>query len=300
MHCLACEWKDFVVRNQLPLYRIARYYATAGDRIDYHAKFDLHPWPESKNPTPFEIFNIAPNEQRLSNSEFNKILRKKYSSFVKIYHPDIARNLSVYDKKDRKLTPEAMRHRFDQMMKAYDVLKDPRRRLAYGKYENTSWDSYSNSADVFEKYRMANAHRKKYTFENDEEFWRASSWEDYYQMKFNRRPPTREELEKNKYKILGYVLFVGTVAFGLQMMMILYRSDEFERELSLRSLKSLEDLNSSYNNYGEGSTRFQRIKRFLLYRRASLRDRNDIDREAIRNEESQVLQKYAQQQVEKF
>ncbi|KSA03700.1 uncharacterized protein AC631_00512 [Debaryomyces fabryi] len=277
-----------------------RKYATASEPIDHHSKHNLQPWPTSKKPTPYEIFHIDQKDENLSVLEFNKILKKIHSSYVKIYHPDISSNIEILDSKQQPLTPQMKRDRFDQIMTAYELLKDPRRRTAYNRYKGTSWDSYQPQGNSFESYRMANAHRKKYNFENDEEFWRAGTWEDYYNMKFKRKPPTKEELDKNKYKILAGVLTVATLVCGLEIMLALNKTKEMNRQITLLSLRSMQDLQRSNDNYGEGTTRFLRIRRFLLQRRSAFNNEDEVNLEKLKAEDRKLLAKYAQQQVDKF
>lgn len=278
-----------------------RCYATASDPVDHHSKYNLHPWPLSKKPTPYEIFAINTKNENLSTLEFNKILKKVYSNYVKIYHPDISNNIEILDQNKKPLTSQMKRDRFDQIMAAYDLLKDPRRRIAYNRYNSTTWETtYNPQAGSFEAYRLANAHRKKYDFHNDEQFWQAGTWEDYYNMRFQRKPPTKEELEKNKYKILAGVLAVTTLVFSLQMMLSFNKSKEMKRQLALSNLKSMQELQRSSDNYGLDTTRFLRLKRFLLQRRSSFINADDVDLEQLKDEDRKLLRKYAQQQVEKF
>ena len=232
--------------------------------------------------------------------EFNKILKKIYSNYVKIYHPDVSSNIEILDAKLRPLTQQMKRDRFDQIMAAYDLLKDPRRRMAYNRYKDTTWESYNPQTSPFDAYRMANAHRKKYDFQHDEEFWRAGTWEDYYKMKYKRKPPTREEFDKNKYKILAGVLAVAGLVFSLQMTLAVNKTKEIKLQVTIENLKSLQDLQRSNDNYGDDTTRFMRLKRFLLQRRSAFVNDDEANLEQLRDEDRKLLTKYAQQQVGKF
>ena len=284
-YCRPTVTKTFARRNS----------SEAGDA---HSRYNLHPWPNSRRPTPFEIFNIHEKDHNLPTSEFNKILRLVFTGYMKIYHPDVSRSRTVFDNKNRELSPEQKKERFDQIINSYDILKNPRRRIAYTKYSDTSWDAYRPNASSFEAYRMANVHRSKYAFENDEQFWHASNWEDYYKRRFNRPPPTKEELEKNKYKILAGVLAVAAISTGLQFMLAVKRADEFKKEIELLNLEASKNLQESKNNYGQGTTRFQRLRRFLIQRRSSL-DLDDETMEKIRQDEHDILVRYARKQVGK-
>ncbi|KAK6464560.1 hypothetical protein DFJ63DRAFT_317845 [Scheffersomyces coipomensis] len=206
-----------------------------------------------------------------------------------------------------------MRHRFDQIQNAYDILKNPRRRVAYNRYSTTNWDQQgqytqdSSSAfnkDNFEAYRRAHAHRTNYSFENDESFWQAGTWEDYYKMKYGRKPPTKEELDKNKYKILFGVVAVGVLSFGIQVMLAIDSSNEYYAQTRLMNLKSVQDLQNSVDNYGEGSNQIERLRRFLLSRRSSLavKEVNEPSdsTKTFQDEEDEILVKYAQKRVSKW
>ncbi|KAF8000302.1 hypothetical protein HF325_005231 [Metschnikowia pulcherrima] len=144
---------------------------------------------------------------------------------------------------------------------------------------------------------MANAHRRKYLYANDPKFWHAGNWEDYYQMRYGRSAPTREEWEKNKWSILWKVLAAASVVVTLQIMLALERTEEFNRQTRLMNLRANTDLSGAYTNYDEGLTRFQRIRRFLLYRRLGLSDR---DADETKVEENEMLTKYAQDQLKKM
>lgn len=309
-------------------------YATSAgsdEFIDYHKKHELATWPKSKSPTPHEIFNIIDtNDQDL----YKKQLKSMYQKYIKIYHPDISNNLTILNHENKPLSGEEKRARFDKIQEAYDVLKNPSRRQAYSTYSKTSWDDYDykkskRTANDFNTYRMANAHRRKYDFKNDEAFWKAGTWEDYYHMRYNRTPPTQEELDKNKYKILIGVLLVASLTTGLQIMLAINKTEEFNRETALMNLNAIQNIESSYNNYEEGTSRLQRLRRFLLFRRSAMIDKeteylangNEEEAKRLRKkihdddvakimqnhkiedmkiEEDKILRKYAQQQVGKF
>ncbi|CUM64004.1 uncharacterized protein PRCAT00001592001 [Priceomyces carsonii] len=289
-----------MIRRNFKQLRSIRCYATSAESFDPHEKFNLPPWPTSKRPSPFEIFDIKDEQKNLSVTDFNNLLKNNYSKFIKIYHPDISKHLTIYDNKHKVLTSDMKRDRFDQIRNAYEILKNPKRRLAYKRYESTTWDSYKPGASSFEAYRMANSHRSSHNFLKDEEFWTAGTWEDYYRMKYKRPPPTKEEFEKNKYRILAGVLVVAGLSFAIQMMLVIERSNEYVRQTNLHNLKSMQDLQQTYDNYGEGTSRFERLKRFLTFRRSYFMDKGDEKMEQLKKEDQAMLTKYAQDQLKKF
>lgn len=272
-----------------------RYASTARNKID-HTHYDLHAWPRTKTPTPHEIFNLT-EASYASRLDLEKDIKKTYQKYVKLYHPDLS---SLHDVINGTmiLLPEQRRHRFDQIQAAYELLKNAKHRHAYNKAQTTTWGDYRRGKTTnFDAYRMANAHRRKYSYENDPKFWQAGTWEDYYQMRYNRSAPTREEFERNKWKILWKVLAVGSVVLVLQIMLALERTEEFNRQTRLRNLRANADLANAYNNYDDGLSRFQRVRRFLLYRRLGLSNR---DADGSKTEENDMLTKYAQEQVKKM
>lgn len=278
---------------------LARRYATeAGRRQVNHTHFDLHAWPKAKRPSPHAIFDMDPSESAYKTRlEFDKKLKSTYKKLVKLYHPDLSVSHDIVEGSSTLLA-EAKRARFDEIQKAYELLKDPRKRQAYKKYEHTTWEDYKpGKTSSFEAYRMANAHRRQYSYENDPKFWHAGTWEDYYQMKWGRSPPTAEELEKNKWKILFRVLAVASVVVVLQIMLALQRTEDFNRQTRLMNLRAEADLKDSYNNYDEGRSQFQRLRRFLLYRRSGLAGRDD---ESTKQEENEILTRFAKLRLEKL
>lgn len=276
-----------------------RFASSAAKRAVDHSHYDLHSWPKGKKPSPHEIFNVLTGESGFANrQEFEKSVKSTYQKFVKLYHPDVCSSHDVIDHTGRVLLVEQKRQRFDDVQHAYEILKSPSKSNAFQKSQTTSWDDYQRGkTGSFDAYRMANAHRRKYAYENDPKFWHAATWEDYYQMRYGRPAPTREEWEKNKWKILWKVLAVASVVVLLQIMLALERTLEFNRQTRLMNMRADADLANAYNNFGEDHSQFQRLRRFLLYRRLALEDRN-LDE--MKQEENEMLTRYAKQRVQKL
>lgn len=290
-----------------------RMYATTSNILEFHNKHDLPPWPKGKEPTPKDIFNLQPQDFNLSQREFNKTIKSTYNKYLKIYHPDIINQMNVSDERNNVMSETLKRTRFDAIQDAYEMLKDPRRRVAYARSCNTSWGSYNpeyqgyrsggsgafGGAGSFESYRMANAHRKQYDFKKDEEFWTAGTWEDYYQMKFNRAPPTQEEFDKNKYKILMGVLAVMGISTTIQLMLAFENYNETKYQLQLQNLKLMQETdNSVYNIRGEGNNRFSSLRKMLLHRRSNVKD-DEEKLKQMEQEDADVLTDFAKRQLSK-
>ncbi|ODV77565.1 uncharacterized protein CANTADRAFT_97202 [Suhomyces tanzawaensis NRRL Y-17324] len=254
-----------------------------------HSTRGLHPWPSSKDPTPYEIFDMEDGGK--STLEMNQQLKSTYLKYVKLYHPDVAHD--VADKSGRILSGEAKRIRFDQIQNAYDILKDPRRRVAYNRYYNSKWDPHTLfdpgmreefSKANFQAFRKAQSHRNAYSFNRNEQFWHAGTWEDYYRMKYKKEPPTKEEIDRNKIKILIGVVIFGALAFSLQFMMALERVNEYQHKTRVMNMKLMQDLR------GDDANKLERMQHFLDTRRSTL---------AVK-EDQRLLRKYAVKQVEKW
>lgn len=264
---------------------------------DPHIRLGLPPWPDSVNPSPKEIFGF----DSMNMLDFDLFLKRKYQTYVKVYHPDVSAKYEIVHKDNGVLTPEMKRQRYDQISSAYNILRDPQRRHAYWRFENSTTNytqrPRANASQLeasFHRFRQASAKRSAYSYQNDEAFWQAATWEDYYKMKYKREPPTAEEIEKNKYKILGVVLAVGFMSAVLQYLYALKRTDEFHAEQALMNLKSLNDLEASGKNYDYGApTQGDRVRRFLLLRRFNFMDKGDMERSTrMKEEDDQIMMKY--------
>lgn len=305
------------LKNPCYIQLLSRRYATMAtspqpppDQINHHKRLQLHDWPKTKLPNPYEIFAIEQLQMNLSHLEFNKLLKQVYQKYIKIYHPDISKNLHIKDCQGKVLNEDDKRDRYDQIQHAYDILKDPRRRVAYKRYTTTSWDKHDKggvysdikNAKSFHAFQTANSHRNA-NFEQHEEFWRAGLWEDYYQMKYNRKPPTKEEINKNKMKILFGVLAFGGLALALQLMLAIEKTNEYIRQTNLMNLKAMQDMNQGYEGSGLGpgydSSKFQRINRFLIDRRLVIVT-NGEDEKDVKQNDYDILTSYAKHKVEKM
>ncbi|KAM9899824.1 hypothetical protein OXX79_005490 [Metschnikowia pulcherrima] len=275
---------------------LSRGYATARNTV-HHSQHKLHPWPKGKSPSPHEIFNLSDADCQ-NKLAYDRAVRSTYQKLVKVYHPDLSVSSDIINFDGHVLSQNQKKKRFHEVQSAYEILKNSRNRQAYSRAQTTSWADYKRGkTSSFDAYRMANAHRRKYSYANDPKFWHAGNWEDYYQMRYGRAAPTREEWEKNKWSILWKVLAAASVVVTLQIMLALERTEEFNRQTRLMNLRANTDLSGAYTNYDEGLTRFQRIRRFLLYRRSGLSDR---DADGTKAEENEMLTKYAQDQLKKM
>lgn len=276
---------------------IRRFYGTVNIQ-EFHNRHQLLPWPKSKDPSPQEIFHLSDQDFNLSPKQFNSRIKPIYNKYLKIYHPDICYNYEITNEQGKLMSNDIKRSRFDDIQQAYDILKDPYRRAAYGKSITISWEDHQRNASSFESYRMANAHRRQYDFKNDEQFWKAATWEDYYKMKYNRKPPTKQEFEKNKVKILIGVLVVMVISTIIQVMLALDKSARQQREIQLQNLRLLKELPNNYDLQGETPSRFSSIRRFLLHRRSTMGDQQQLRQAEI--DDNALLTDLAQREINRI
>ncbi|CAH2351496.1 j domain-containing protein 1 [[Candida] railenensis] len=264
---------------------------------DPHIRLGLPPWPDSVNPSPKEIFGF----DTMNIPDFDVFIKRKYQTYVKVYHPDVSSKYEITHRNDEVLTVESKRQRYDQITSAYNILRDPQRRHAYWRFENSTTNysqrprpQASQSEASFQRFRQASARRTAYSYQNDEAFWQAATWEDYYKMKYKREPPTAEEIEKNKYKILAGVLAVGFISAILQYLYALKRTDDFHAEQALMNLRASDNLEGSKKNYDYGTgSQGDRLKRFLLSRRFNFMDKGDIETSTrMKEEEEKIMMKH--------
>jgi hypothetical protein len=289
-------------RHCLTRAHVVRDYATSGDfrkerleRMDPHAKYGIHPWPQSNNPSPKEIFGF----RDLNSPDFDKNIKRMYQNYVKIYHPDVSAKLPIHNAEGQLLSAELKRQRYDQIANAYNILRDPHRRHAYWRFENST-SNYSQSArsarpmtqleSSFQRFRQATANKKAHNYMNNEAFWQAATWEDYYRMRHKREPPSAEEIERSKYRILAAVLVVGFLLALLQYMLALKRTDNYYAEQALMNLQANNQIEDSKRNLNYGEEQPDRLKRFLLLRRFNYIDKGDVAMSArMKQEEEKIL-----------
>ncbi|CAH6720895.1 hypothetical protein CLIB1444_04S10352 [[Candida] jaroonii] len=274
-----------------------RSYATSTNIKDFHDKHQLPHWTSD----PKKLFGLD-NDMNLTPKETDLFIKSNYNKFLKIYHPDIINNIEVHDEKNKLMNNEEKRKRFDEIQKHYDILKNPVRRNAYLRSDVT-WEDYkykthrtdrNSTFGNFETFRMSNSHRRQYNFDNNEEFWKAGTWEDYYKMKYDKTPPTREQFEKNKFKILYAVLMVMGITTTIQLILAFDKSRRMNYEINLTNLKLLQEMNYDV----EPDTPLSSIRRLLINRRSK---ENDIEKlRQMEVEDAQLLTNYAKKRVEKF
>lgn len=227
-----------------------RSYATTTDNDPFHDK----DWPSSRDPTPYQIFNMDP-------SNFDaKQLRVKYFQYAKLYHPDISHKQSHVDSTGKLLNEDLKNERFKIVTEAYHLLKDPRKRTLYDQFR-TGWKTKS-PLDSFYPQRPQPVYS---TYENytNQAYWSASNWEDYENLRKTKDP---EEMRREKFKaliIIGLIMVVGASIQGFHalnsMEKLMLEKQRTHDECDL-------NLDSAYLNYGLDPSRIGRMERFLWFR----------------------------------
>lgn len=246
--------------------------------VDHHARHNLKPWPRKSNPLPHELYQSLP---KYGDSEYPKKLKQTYQKYVKIYHPDISQNTVILNEMSQPISEQEKRHRFDCIQRAYETLKNP--------------NNYDMNQNAYRDFKSTKVHHKMY--ERSDKFYQASNWEDLYELRFGRKPPSEEEINANKYKILIGVLLVMSLTTGLQVMLAIDKTNEVHNQTAILNLQSMKAMNDSYENFDEGDSRLQRMKRFLLWRRSGILNKDEsLNKEKenqLKSEDDQVLKDFA-------
>ncbi|KAH3677230.1 hypothetical protein WICMUC_001811 [Wickerhamomyces mucosus] len=242
-------------------------------------------WTLKSKPTPYEVFGIDPKEFD------SKKLRERYFAFAKLYHPDISKNLNHIDHKGHSLTDINKSERFKMLSEAYTLLKTPRKRALYDKFQ-TGW-SYQGHGSTFsgmnnydpERYATRPVYATAENF-NNQAYWNASSWEDYQNLRNSSTKKSEEELKQEKFKVLSAIFLVMCISASIQGWYIL---DSVEQNL-LAKQRIHDDceyeLDLAYLNYGLDTSRISRIKRFLWFRTFGMfnSERSKMDQSAKEND----------------
>lgn len=281
-----------------------RTYGTARKALT-HAHYDLHPWPKSGNPSPHDLFCTS----RVPKNGLKQHVRLTYKKYLKLYHPDLASSNDVLSDTGEVLLSKEKRERFNVIKDAYERLTAPQQAASMPQYRQSSTsytsstNNYSGSTSSFggsswnaeNTYSDPGAHYASRSnsfrrqFYKDEAFWQAGTWEEYYRMKYQKEPPTKEQIEANKWKILKWVASFTVVYCALQLLLAMERAKEYNRQIHLQNLQANSHLTNSYTNHGdEDLSQEGRLKRFLVHRSLSL---SEEDRKGA-NEE--LWMKYAQ------
>ncbi|POV96864.1 hypothetical protein PSTT_15404 [Puccinia striiformis] len=101
-------------------------------------------FPNSRSPTPFEIFHLP-------RSASTEQIKERYYQLVKVYHPDVASSTKTIDENETN-------RRFKLIRDAYELLSSPNRRSRYIRFQegwnenrdirnvpNRSWSNHSNN-----------------------------------------------------------------------------------------------------------------------------------------------------------
>ncbi len=254
-------------------------------------------WPTSKNPTPYEIFNIDPSKFDI------KKLKRTYHLLARAYHPDSNSQKSVnihgignINKKNEKIRLE----RFKKVNAAYTILNDSNKRSLYDRYR-TGWESVVHNTQNNDN--STRSHRNTAYYGTDA-YWKASNWEDYEDLKYrygynpyhkqsNSNIKTEnEDFYTNKWTIVCALIFLSASITYLQLLFAIKRSKLINDEQLIVHNKCLADLNLAYENYGFGTSQEERIKRFLFMRNLNLHLMYDNYGTGVDEKEDEILKKY--------
>lgn len=141
----------------------------------------------------YDILDISEEEKKLSDSEFNKLLKKKYKKLALQYHPD--KNQGDKECEDK----------FKDISEAYEVLSDEKKRKQYDFQQSigsSGFDTFSpfmnngGFSDVFSNFGGFGRHRQQQPIEKGGDIYvnLTVSLEDIYNEKeiefsYNRKAP---------------------------------------------------------------------------------------------------------------
>lgn len=220
--------------------------------LRFMSSADLPQWPKSKNPSPYEIFGLPqkkPDQQ---------VIRQLYIRLAKEYHPDSTSDLS----------PQVKNDRFKSVMTAYNILKDEDKRRTY----DLSTASYPVSSNYSGHVRRTHAPTGRNTgFYQEEDFYSRWPFDGMDQEARNRMNDEefQKNLAENRYRLV-VLLGVAAAIYGAAQVYRLFKDYEERREMVDReSIRIQAHTLRAQSNYGKGTSRDDRIERFLQSRQNS-------------------------------
>ncbi|GAA5895799.1 uncharacterized protein JCM6883_001624 [Sporobolomyces salmoneus] len=102
-----------------------RHFSSTSLRLAHPTELDLT-FPTKKNPDPFEIFHFARNEPLNA-----KVVKSRYLDLVRKYHPDRMQQTSTGRGKGKGKAKQEESVEFKQIVAAYELLSDPKKRASY-------------------------------------------------------------------------------------------------------------------------------------------------------------------------
>jgi hypothetical protein len=136
-------------------------------KVAENGRKDYSSWPESPQPTPYQIFN-----QR-KNAPYSK---QQFYELVKLYHPD--RNSPDMSSEDRLVKLE----RYRLIVAANLILSDPIRRNAYDRY-GAGWNGQPETRSSAETYGSSQSWQhsgeRKWDWRSEHSPSQNATWEDW-------------------------------------------------------------------------------------------------------------------------
>lgn len=243
---------------------------------------DIHhdpKWPKHEYPTPYDIFAI----QSDSPSQIDrKLLKKQYHEFAKLYHPDISQNIRIIrspvqqqEIKHNLLTLDEKLFRFKVMTQAYEILSNSQKKNLYD-CTKSGW-SYGRSGTSGAAYAGQYPNTHGYKSNASYSYWNAGTWEEMNDLN-----------SKEKQKLDPWTVFIWIcgLVICVEATALLSRIENSLTSQQYTHDETECDLAQSYTNYGLDTDKMSRFRRFLWFRTYGLyRTKDDLDREAKRNEE---------------
>lgn len=203
------------------------------------------------NPTPYDIFNTS--KENLDS----KAVRAHFYSLAKVYHPDASIKV-------KGLTPKLKSDRFKQLVAAYDILRDDKKRRDYD-LTNKGWE-YGSKVHKKNFYGRDFSKAARYTTHSKSQ----TAWDDFHQdykdYQEQMDPQKQKESWENHKRMIVYVT-VGCILIGAFQVKFLMHSAGKDIEARNRiSRESQRRVYMATQNYGMGVAKDDRIQRFLAHR----------------------------------
>lgn len=220
---------------------------------------DLPSWPTAKHPTPYEIFHTS------KETIDCKAVRTHFYTLAKVYHPD-----SLHDALG--LTPELKEERFKQIVAAYDILRDEKKRKDYDLFSK-GWEYGDKNAARKNFYGRDFSRAAKYR--TDGGFHASnprtgSAWDDFHQdykdYQKQQDPQYQKESWENHKRMVVFVTAGCLLVGAIQVKFLMHNAS---KDIEARNRLSTQVRHTVYmanNNYGMGFDKGDRIQRFLAHR----------------------------------
>ncbi|SCU92344.1 LAMI_0E09868g1_1 [Lachancea mirantina] len=233
-------------------------------------------WPKTSRPTPYEVLGLPAGQLD------HKMLKKRYFAMAKLYHPDIAGNITILRTKKQhhfaELSDQSIlsaidkQRRFQMVSEAYELLRDSRKKSTYDRFRS-GWTHGPIARTPAYAAAAGHGYQEHYRYQ----YWNAGTWEDANNLGKN------DEKHISPWAVIAWMVGLFICA---ECTALLTRIEDSLTRVSFTHDETERDLTQAQINYGLDTDKWSRLRRFLWFRTYGLyRTKSDLDREAQKNEE---------------